>query len=320
MAKSSLRVGITIGDPSGVGPVITYQALKHLKKIAQFVVIGDEWLLKKVSKGKFNLGPTRIVDLQNVERKGFVFGKVCAKYGSASIEYLDEALKLIKAGQIDCLVTCPISKEAIHLAGFNYSGHTEYFSQKLKVKYPVMMLLNKELKFSLVTRHLAIKAVPLAIKKEFILKNILLTHRALEKLFLIENPRLVVCGLNPHASDNGLLGNEENAIIKPSLAILRKKIGPIAGPLSSDIAISKAYEKKFDCVIAMYHDQALIPLKLSGQDTGVNLTLGLPFIRTSHLHGTAFDIARSNSRAIDPSSLINAILLAVKCTKNQKRD
>ena len=178
-----------------------------------------------------------------------------------------------------------------------------------------MMLLNRKLKFSLVTRHIPLKYVPARLDADKIYKTILLTHRSLKELFLIKNPRIGVCGLNPHASDNGLLGAEENKIIKPALMRVAKSIRNIEGPLPADVAVLKAVQKKYDCLIAMYHDQALIPLKLSGAYTGVNLTLGLRFIRTSPLHGTAFDIAGKFNLA-NPSSLIAAIKLAIKLTKN----
>jgi 4-hydroxythreonine-4-phosphate dehydrogenase len=180
-----------------------------------------------------------------------------------------------------------------------------------------MMLLNKRLKISLVTRHLPLKDVPSQIKAGEIKKVILLTYAGLRELFALKKPRIVVCGVNPHASDNGVIGNEENDIIKPLIQKLKARIPAIAGPLSADIAIAKAVCGEYDCAVAMYHDQALIPLKVLGNQSGVNLTLGLPFIRTSPLHGTAFDIARG--KRADPSSLISAITLAVQCTLNRKK-
>ncbi|MDP2923969.1 MAG: 4-hydroxythreonine-4-phosphate dehydrogenase PdxA, partial [Candidatus Omnitrophota bacterium] len=168
------------------------------------------------------------------------------------------------------------------------------------------------------TRHIPLKNVHLKINKSNIGKTIFLTCKSMKELFHISNPRIAVCGLNPHASDNGLIGNEENRIIKPAL----KKIKPslkcvIDGPLPVDTAMLRAKEKKYDCVIAIYHDQALIPLKLTGKESGVNITLGLPFIRTSPLHGTAFDIAGTDLPK--PDSLIEAIKLAIRCTRNQKK-
>lgn len=315
-----IRAGITIGDPSGIGPAITLKAINKLRDLADFVVIGDEWVLSRLPATGYRLPGVKFLDLNNISRKSFQFGKIRAEYGRASIEYLDKALELAKDKEIDCLVTCPISKEAIGLAGFKYSGHTEYLAQGTNTKEFVMMLLNKDLKISLVTRHIALKDVAASLNKEKIYKTVSLTYKSLKQIFCIKNPRIVVCGLNPHASDNGLMGNEENRIIKPTVKKLRSQLKMhIYGPLSSDVAIYRANKREYDCIIAMYHDQALIPLKLLGSDTGVNMTLGLPFVRTSPLHGTAFDIAKNYFLA-NPNSLSEAIRLAIKCTSNLKRD
>lgn len=153
-----------MGDPSGIGPEIIAKALPEVKDLAEFVVIGDHWVFSKVTSAKF-------IDLNNVSQKNFRFGKVKAEYGKASIEYLDKALELIKKKEIDCLVTAPISKEAINLAGYKFSGHTEYFEKRTNAKHAVMLLLNKELKFSLVTRHIPLKSVSAKLNKDKILKN-----------------------------------------------------------------------------------------------------------------------------------------------------
>ncbi len=310
-----------MGDPSGIGPAIILKSITELKGLADFVIIGDKWVFNQTlgprSRGALDC---QFIDLNNVTRNNFSYGKVKAEYGKASIEYLDQAMELIKNSRIDCLVTCPVSKEAISLAGFDkFSGHTEYLAACTNIKDFAMMLLNEKLKISLVTRHIPLKDVPLSLSSQVIYKTIFLTYRSLKELFLIKNPRIVVCGLNPHASDNGLLGGEENKIIRPALEHLKKIIKNIEGPLPADVAVLKAAQRKYDCLIAMYHDQALIPLKISGAYTGVNLTLGLPFIRTSPLHGTAFDIAGKLNLA-DPTSLIESIKLAVRCTLNQKKD
>ena len=308
-----------MGDPAGIGPAITMKAINKLKGLADFVVIGDKWVFSQVSGVRCQVSGVKFIDLNNVAHKNFKFGKVKAEYGRASVEYLDKALELVKNNQIDCLVTCPVSKEAINLAEFdNFSGHTEYLAARTNIKYFVMMLLNKKLKISLVTRHIPLKDVSSRLNPDKIYQTILLTYRSLKELFLIKNPRIAVCGLNPHASDNGLFGGEENKIIRPALMRLKEIIRNVDGPLPADIAVLKTAQKKYDCVIAMYHDQALIPLKISGAYTGVNLTLGLRFIRTSPLHGTAFDIAGKFNLA-NPTSLIEAIRLAVICTLNQKK-
>lgn len=320
-----VRVGITIGDPSGIGPAVTLKAINKLKGLAEFVVIGDKWVLDKAyaaacgaqPAARRRLAAVKLIDLGNVKRKGFKFGKIKAEYGKASIEYLEKALGMIKNKEIDCLVTAPISKEAVNKAGFKYLGHTEFLSERTHTKDTVMMLLNKILRFSLVTRHIKLKDIALEVSRERIEKTILLTHDSLKRLFSINSPKIVVCGLNPHASDNGLIGEEENRIIKPAINRLKRRIKGIYGPFSADIAILKAMQKEYDCVISMYHDQALIPLKLTGKFSGVNITLGLPFVRTSPLHGTAFDIAARPVLA-NADSMTEAIKLAIECASNLK--
>ncbi|MFA7705672.1 MAG: 4-hydroxythreonine-4-phosphate dehydrogenase PdxA [Candidatus Omnitrophota bacterium] len=321
LRSSKIKVGLTIGDPAGIGPAITLKALKLLKDKADFTVIGDSFVLAEAARVlKINSLPAQFIDLKNVARKGFVFGRVNSRNGSASLEYLDTAVKLLKDERLDCLVTCPISKEAINLAGSKFSGHTEYLADKFNCQDLIMLLINSKFRFSLVTRHIPLKDVSGNLTKSKLENNILNTVEGLKKLFLIPNPRIVVCGFNPHASDNGVIGTEELRVIKPAIAALKRKCGAavITGPLPADVAIKEADKGIFDCVIALYHDQALIPLKLTNFDSGVNLTLGLPFVRTSPLHGTAFDLAIKPALA-NPNSLVSAVALAIKCTLNQKK-
>ena len=319
LSRQKICVGITMGDPSGIGPAIICKALKQLNLQAEFVVIGDKWVFHKAaSKLGQKIPHPAFLDLNNVCHKGFRFGRIQAKFGRASIQYLDMALELITRKKIDCLVTAPISKAAINLAGLAYRGHTEYLAKHTRVNHPVMMLLNEKLKFSLVTRHIPLKQVPQAINMRELSTTIVSTWQFLKKYFLIRRPRILVMGLNPHASDNGLIGKEENRIIKPVIKRLSKKIDSLKGPLPADVATYQANQGNCDCLIALYHDQALIPLKLTGAATGVNITLGLPFVRTSPLHGTAFDISNKPWLA-DPASLISAIKLAILCVSNQRK-
>lgn len=307
-----------MGDPSGIGPEITLKALRKLKGLADFTVIGDRRVLSKVPGSKLQASGFTLIDLDNVRHKNFSFGKVRAEYGRAAVEYLDRALELLEQKQIDCLVTCPLSKEAVNLSGLKgFSGHTEYLAKRAGAKNFLMLLLNRNLKIALATRHLPLRSVAQRLSKTELAKDICLTYCALKELFIIASPRLVVCGLNPHASDNGVIGDEENKIIKPAIELAGIAVKNIAGPFSADVAIAAAAEKKYDCAIAMYHDQALIALKLLGKDTGVNMTLNLPYIRTSPLHGTAFDIAGLNKAC--PDSLIEAIKLAIRCASNLKK-
>jgi len=315
----SIRVGITIGDPSGIGPSIAAKAVSAFRGSVKFFIIGDRWVFEKSGgSGVLRLPGVKFLDLENIKRRDFRFGKIRPEYGKASVEYLDEATRLLKAGEIDCIVTCPVSKEAINLAGYNLQGQTEYFQKKASVKDTVMMLLNRYLRFSLATRHIPIKDVSRALTPEKLYRTVLITRQSLKKLFKIKNPRIVVAGLNPHASDNGVIGCEENRSIRPVVKRLQRRFRSIEGPISSDIAVKKAKDGAYDCVIAAYHDQALIALKLTDVSTGVNLTLGLPFVRTSPLHGTAFDIAGTD-RA-QPDSLVHAIMTACLCTSSQKKD
>ena len=317
MSLFDVRIGITMGDPSGIGPEICAKAVKALGKNYRLTVIGDAGVWKKVTGSKPRIVNGGFVDLHNVDLRNFRSGRVKAEYGRASMQYLEEAIRLLRSGWIDCVVTCPISKEAINKAGFHYSGHTEYLAEKAGTKDVVMMLVNDQLRFSLVTRHIPLEKVPAALNKNNIVQTIKITTAALREMFGIKKPRLVVCGINPHGSDNGLIGDEENKVILPALKALKNKFPGLSGPLGADVAIAKAQEGLFDGVVAMYHDQALIPLKLTGDETGVNISLGLGFVRTSPLHGTAFDIAGKN--IVNPASLIAAIKLAAKCTLNRKK-
>jgi 4-hydroxythreonine-4-phosphate dehydrogenase len=316
--KRKIRVAITMGDPSGIGPSIIAKSVSLLRGTAEFIIIGDKGVFDRLPRAKRGFSRLKFVDLDNVSRKDFSFGKISVEYGRASIEYLDKALALVLNRQVDCLVTCPISKEAVNLAGFAFSGHTEYFALRAHTDETVMMLLNKYLKIALVTRHIPLNTVSSQINKHKILKTILAAHKALRELFLVKNPKLVVCGLNPHASDNGLIGREESEIIRPALKDLLDSGIYADGPFSADAAILMALNKKYDAAVAIYHDQALIALKATDAYSGVNITLGLPFIRTSPLHGTAFDIA-SDYRASDPRSLVAAIKTAIKCYSNLKK-
>lgn len=326
--SKKIKVGITLGDPSGIGPQIVAKALskQNVRDLAQFVIIGDEWVFNKAQRAPCLTGRQakrkaqnfRFIDLNNVPHRNFSFGQIKAEYGKASIEYIDRAIELIKNKEVDCLVTAPISKEATSLAGFKWIGHSEYLAYSFDVEDIAMMLANRYIKTSLVTRHLPLEKVPFQLDKNKIYKVILLTYRALKEWFAIKEPRLAVCGLNPHASDGGLIGKEEKEIITPAINMAKNKIKHIEGPLPSDTAFLKAKNKVYDSVVAMYHDQALIPLKVLDFNSGVNITLGLPFVRTSPLHGTGFDIAGTGVAC--PDSLIEAIRTAVKCTLNLKKD
>jgi len=316
-----VKVGITIGDPSGIGPEIVAKALSSpsVRNLANFIVIGDIYIFRRAAGRRIRVlsrDNIEFVDLMNVRKRNFRFGRISAEYGRASIEYIDTAADLIKKGFVDCLVTAPVNKESINKAGSRFQGHTEYLAGLFGVRKFLMLLMAGRLRIALITRHIPVRQVPFKINKHDIVNGIMLTHRTLRILFGFKKPLIFVCGLNPHASDGGLIGKEESTIIKPAVRAASKEIKGIRGPLPSDTAILLASRTRMSAAVAMYHDQALIPLKLFDTKKGVNLTAGLPFVRTSPLHGTGFDIAGCGMA--DASSIIEAIKTAIKCTRIQR--
>ena len=312
-------IGISMGDPSGVGSEVILKAVKSsaISRLCKIVIIGDSFVFSKIRAFKPARRKCELIDLKNVPCRNFSFGKITPAYGKASIEYLDCALGLISNGSIDCLVTGPISKEAINLAGYKYGGHTEYFKAKTSAKKIAMMFAVEKLKVTLVTRHLSLKDAIHKLSCDNIFDAISLTYLSLRKQFGIKNPKVAVCALNPHAGESGLLGDEEIKIIKPAIKKARKKYRNIFGPYPCDTIFYEAMQNKYDAVIAMYHDQGLIPLKTLFFKKSVNVTLGLSFVRTSPCHGTAFDIAGKNMA--DPTSMVEAIKLAVHLAKVSRR-
>lgn len=317
MAKP--RVALTMGDPSGIGPETIAKALPAIAGLGHIIVIGDSRVFGRACRS-FKLPPDLSFDfleMANVAPAGFAFGKVRREYGKASLEYVDEALKLIDRGLADCLVTCPVSKESVNLAHKGFHGHTEYLARRAGDCPTVMMLLNRCLRFGLVTTHVPLARVAGSIDGRKVRQTVSITERSLRQWFAISRPRVAVAGINPHASDNGVIGNEENKVLIPALAPLKKKGLRIEGPLPADTCCARALAGEYDAVIAMYHDQALIPLKTTDPSSGVNLTLGLPYVRTSPLHGTAFDIAGTGKAS--PDSLIAAVRAACRCATLQRK-
>ncbi|MCM8792059.1 MAG: 4-hydroxythreonine-4-phosphate dehydrogenase PdxA [Candidatus Omnitrophica bacterium] len=316
--SGKIRVGITLGDPAGIGPQILSDAFRQIGKLkgVEFIVIGDRKVLNKFN---FPYNKVTFLDLDNVSLKEFSFGKINPHYGRAAVEYIDKAIELIKNKEIDCLVTLPITKTSVSKGGFCWPGHTEYLAEIFGVKGVVMMLMNRYVRVSLVTRHLAIKDVASELTKEKIYNTIILTYEGLKNWFGIRRPKIAVCALNPHASDGGMFGNEEEKLIIPAINEVRNKIKDITifGPLASDALFFKAKERIYNAIIAMYHDQAMIALKLLDFFHGVNITLGLPFVRTSPLHGSALDMAGKRKASCLP--LIEAIQSAIRCTLYKRR-
>lgn len=316
-------VAITIGDPLSIGPEIVLKALasQRLNRLANFLIVGDESILLTVSKllkSNFRLSHNDLMlSLNLISRDKIRFGQPSKLSGRASLAYIDCALKLIKDKKADCLVTAPVSKDAINKSGVKFLGHTEYLAKKFNTKYFAMMLVGGPLRVTLVTRHAPLNAVSKAITKKEILKCIDLSYRALKRYFGIGQPKIGVASLNPHTGEGGSIGIEEVRIIKPAVYEAKARLKDIVGPISSEALFYEAYRGNLDCVIAMYHDQGLTPLKMIARDKSVNVTLGLPFVRTSPGHGTAFDIAGKGIANAD--SMIEAINLAIHMYKKGER-
>ncbi|MGB9735688.1 MAG: 4-hydroxythreonine-4-phosphate dehydrogenase PdxA [bacterium] len=324
------KIGITMGDPTGIGPEVIVKAYKEPKVMKECIpiVLGDPNVIKKtVSDLNANLGINiisvddikslkpnnkiiNIVRLSNLDPMRLKIGKPDKITGKMMVTYIREAVRLALLGTINAMVTAPINKAAINNAGFNYPGHTEMLAELTRTEEYCMMLVGKKLKVSLVTTHLPIREIPNTITPGMIFKTIRLTYEALVDYFGIKNPKIAVVALNPHAGEDGLFGVEEKELIMPGIKKAESMGIQVYGPLSADTAFHFAYKGKYDVVVGIYHDQALIPIKMINFDDSVNVTLGLPIIRTSVDHGTAYDIAGKG--IANPESMISAILLASK--------
>lgn len=328
-------LGITMGDATGVGPEVIVMALSRedIRGICNPLVIGDAATmeaameivgspdkvvaLKEVSEARFEEGQIEVLDLANIDLSKLTRGKVDPMAGKAAYEYVRRAVELALAGEIDAVVTAPLNKEAMNAAGYHYSGHTEILADLCEAKDVAMMLVAGELRVSHVTTHVSLREACDLVKKERILKVIELTDGALKRMG-IERPSIAVAGLNPHASDGGLFGQEEIEEIEPAVEGARRMGYDVRGPLPPDTVLYRAIKGReigrgqFDAVVAMYHDQGHIPVKLLGFFDGVNVTLGLPIIRTSVDHGTVF--GKAGKGTANPASLIEAIKLGVKMT------
>ncbi len=325
-------LGITMGDAAGIGPEIVIMSLirKEIQDICFPLVIGDEKVIeealeivsqrakvrsiKKIEDCKFGERVINVLDLQNIEPGTLVRGKISAMAGKAAFEYIKRAADLALSGKIEAVVTAPLNKEALNKAGYHYPGHTEILARLSGGKEVVMMLVKGNLRVSHVTSHLPLRDIFDLINKERIFKVITLTYKALRNIG-VDKPRLAVAGLNPHAGEGGLFGREEINEIFPAIKKARSLKINVVGPIPADTLFYRAKKDEFDGVIAMYHDQGHIPLKTLGFFEGVNVTLGLPFIRTSVAHGTAFD--KAGKGVANPQRLVEAIKLATLMVKQK---
>ena len=297
-------------------------ASRKLKGLADFIIVGDSSVISaalKLPRVPSKLPPgVSVVDPYLIAPGEVKFGRQSRLSGEASLAYLDIALGLIKDKKADCLVNAPLSKEAVSSAfpRMNFIGHTEYIAAKFKTRDFAMMLIGGPLRVVLVTRHLPLRSVPVSITREEIIRCIRLSHEALTGYFGITAPRIGVASLNPHGGEGGKIGREEIEVITPAVNEAKRRFKNIIGPASSEALFYLAYRGKLDCIVAMYHDQGLTPLKMIARDTSINITLGLPFVRTSPGHGTAFDIAGKGLANPDP--LIESVKLAVDIFKKKK--
>lgn len=311
MKSSKPRVIVTLGDPGGIGPEVILKSLslRSIRRLGTFQIVGNQALLQETRRRLRLRFSRRIPVVEAGSYSGPVrFGTLLADYGLLSVSYLKKAVALLKGGEADCLVTGPIHKEALRVAGFSWEGHTELLRDLTRSRWAEMTFVGRHLKLILATRHLPFRSVPEALNRSLIFGAIRRMDAMLRFYFKISHPRLAVCGLNPHAGEGGLFGKEETDKIAPAVKSARRLGIRVEGPLSPDSVFYHATHGSFDGIVALYHDQGLIPFKMIERDTGVNVTLGLPFIRTSPDHGTAFDIA---GRGIaDPSAMTAAIRLA----------
>ncbi len=324
-----------MGDPAGIGPEVILKALSDssIKKNIVPILIGEDFIfekakeiisfppsfnvISKIEEAVFKEKQINILSLGEVKKNDFVVGKVSRVCGKAAIAYVRKSFSLVKNKRIDALVTAPINKEAAGLSGFLYPGHTEFLAALSKRKNVGMVLAAKELKVLLVTTHLALRDLSTALTKEKILEKIKLGYHFLKDDLKVKNPRIGVCGLNPHSGEAGAFGDEEERVIKPAIAAARKAGINCVGPISSDVIFYQVVKKKkYDLVVAMYHDQGLIPLKTLYFKEAVNITIGLPIIRTSPDHGTAFDIAYQGKA--DSTSMKEAIRYAARLVSAQR--
>jgi 4-hydroxythreonine-4-phosphate dehydrogenase len=321
-------LGLTMGDPAGIGPEICLRALRSPEVLARCtpVLFGDAIVLERVAcetgihkpnyriapgsdlDGFFEINEPTVFDCGAIEAANVFPGRISAACGKAGYCYIERAIKAALAGKIDGVITAPIHKESLHLSGVNFPGHTEIFTALTGAERSCMMLYSDKLTVSMATTHIGYHEVPGKLSAERVLDVIELTAQAMSQI-LQRKPMLGVCGLNPHAGEHGLFGNrEEEHLVEPAVNMARGRGIQVAGPLVPDAVFTDINRKKFDAIVTLYHDQGHIPFKMLAFDTGVNITLGLPIIRTSVDHGTAFDIAwQGKAKA---TSLISAIHVA----------
>jgi len=325
-------IAITLGDPAGIGPEIVLKALRSAEvyDACRPLVVGDRRMLERAASSlgeapppfelaganpglaRYQPGRLTLLDLGNATPEACPVGQMSAAAGRAAVEYVCSACDLALAGQAAAVVTAPLNKAAMQLAGFHYAGHTELLAERTHAGKVSMLLVGPRLRVIHVSTHVSLAEAIRLVTRARVEEVISLANTACRALG-IPNPRIAVAGLNPHAGEGGMFGNQDNEQIIPAVEAARAHGLEVSGPLPPDTVFLRAVQGEFDIVVAMYHDQGHIPMKLLAFDSGVNVSIGLPIIRTSVDHGTAFDIAgRGVAR---PDSLLAAIQVAVQMVK-----
>lgn len=327
-------VGVTMGDPAGIGAEVIVKAYPELREAAVPVVVGDAGAMRTAvdvcgveatvrpiddvaeARAEPAADAIAVLDLDNVSE--VAYGELREEYGAASLEYVERAIELARSGEIDAIVTAPINKQATRAAGSEHAGHTGLLADRTDATDYSMMLVEDDLRVTHVSTHVPLAEACELVTEERVLSTIDVTHSALCDLG-VDEPEIAVAGLNPHASDGGLLGSTDGEEIEPAVERARDRGIDAVGPESPDTVYVRAARGEFDCVVSMYHDQGHVPIKMlgfseGGAVSGVNVTIGLPIVRTSVDHGTAFDIAGKGIAS--PASLVDAVAVAVRAASD----
>jgi 4-hydroxythreonine-4-phosphate dehydrogenase len=328
-------LAITMGDPAGIGPEIVLKTLAHADVFERCrpLVIGDRRILERAAAwlgtnsqfdvvadpahGDYQPGHITLLDLENAPPDRIPVGEETAAAGAAAVAYVFRACDLAMAGEVDAVVTAPLNKAAMHLAGYEYAGHTELLTERTSAQRVSMLLIGPSLRIVHVSTHVALEEAIKRVTPQRVEEVIQIAHDACRALG-IARPRIAVAGLNPHASEGGLFGDEEAERIEPAIRAARARGLDVSDPQPPDTVFLRAIKGVYDVVVAQYHDQGHIPMKLLAFDSGVNVSYGLPIIRTSVDHGTAFDIAGKGIAA--ESSLLAAIDVALQMVHARKAD
>lgn len=324
-------LGLTLGDPAGIGPEIACKALTDKRVQSRVIIIGDATAVRDTCRkfnssmdihiltncSDFKVGAINVFDMQILEHGSFEIGKVQKSCGLASYKYIEKSIELALENDIDAVVTNPINKEAMHLAGYDYPGHTEIFAEKCGIEEFSMLFLLKNVGVAHVTTHCSLRKAITLVTTDRVTATIKLLNNAMTELG-IPNPRIAVGGLNPHAGEGGLFGDEEILEINPAIDLCKKAGITVSGPYPPDTVFMRAFRGEFDGIVAMLHDHGFVALKSLDFEHGVNITIGLPIIRTSVGHGTAFNIAGKGVASHE--SLIDAINAAERICQARRKN